>query len=138
MKFIETLDKLISGYGITRNKLLLDINVNTNSFVNWEQRGNIPSGKVLIKISQYFKVSIDDLLDNRLPKSSNSEISLDNHIQYVYDKYDEQLFNLFHLLNEDGKLAAIAHTEFLSTQGHFKKPHLDKSEDALTENSDMG
>jgi transcriptional regulator with XRE-family HTH domain len=121
MKFVETLDKLILERGITRNKLLLDIKVNTNAFVNWEQRGNIPNGKVLIKISQYFKISIDDLLDNRPPESSKYEISPNNSTPHVHDKYDAQLLESFHMLNKEGKERVAAYTDDLVSSPKYTK-----------------
>jgi transcriptional regulator with XRE-family HTH domain len=125
MKFVETLDHLISEHGITRNKLLLDIKANRNSFVNWEQRGNIPNGKMLTKISQYFKVPIDNLLDNQLFESSKYESALDKHTQHVYDKYDEQLLNLFHLLNEEGQEKIMGLIDDLASSQKYIKTDAD-------------
>ncbi|MCR4719205.1 MAG: helix-turn-helix domain-containing protein [Firmicutes bacterium] len=60
--FLQRLNNLISEKGITRNKLLLDLQLGKKSFVNWEQRSTIPSGETLLKIANYFGVSVDYLL----------------------------------------------------------------------------
>lgn len=62
--FVERLKKLLSEREITKNKLLTDLQLGKNSFVNWESRGTIPSGEVLTKIAEYFGVTVDYLLGN--------------------------------------------------------------------------
>ena len=39
--FLERVAALISSHGITRNKLLHDLDLDKNSFFNWEKRGTI-------------------------------------------------------------------------------------------------
>lgn len=73
MTFLERLTYLINKKGITKNKFLNDLKLGKNSFINWEQRGNIPSGDVLIKIANYFDVSIDYLLGNTDIKEKASD-----------------------------------------------------------------
>ena len=63
--FLEKLLNLISERGITKNKLLTDLKINHNAFVAWERRGTIPSGETLLKIADYFGVSVDYLLGIR-------------------------------------------------------------------------
>ena len=60
--FLERVLALCRTQKISKNKLLMDINVNKSAFVNWENRGNIPSGDVVAKIADYFHVSTDYLL----------------------------------------------------------------------------
>lgn len=60
--FINILIKLIESKGVTKNKLLTDLNLGKNSFINWEQRGTTPGGDVLIKIADYFDITVDYLL----------------------------------------------------------------------------
>lgn len=62
--FVERLKELLSEREITKNKLLTDLQLGKNSFVNWESRGTIPSGEVLTKIADYFGVTVDYLLGN--------------------------------------------------------------------------
>lgn len=60
--FLERVLSLCKNQKISKNKLLADININKSSFVNWENRGNIPSGDIVAKIADYFHVSADYLL----------------------------------------------------------------------------
>ena len=60
--FLENVLLLLSQKEISKNKMLTDLKLGKNSFVNWENRGTIPSGETLYKIAEYFNVSIDYLL----------------------------------------------------------------------------
>lgn len=60
--FIQRVKELLAAKGITKNKMLTDLQLGKNSFVNWESRGTVPSGEVLAKIANYFGVSVDYLL----------------------------------------------------------------------------
>ena len=62
MDTIKRILDLIDTAGITKNKLLKDLGLNKNSFVNWIDRGNVPSGDVLALIADYFHVTTDYLL----------------------------------------------------------------------------
>ena len=62
MTFVERTLELIKKNNITKNKMLTDLKLGKNSFVNWQERGTIPSGDVLQKIADYFNVSVDYLL----------------------------------------------------------------------------
>lgn len=61
-KFLENVLHLLSEKGISKNKMLTELKLGKNSFVNWESRGTIPSGTTLHKIAEYFNVSTDYLL----------------------------------------------------------------------------
>ena len=60
--FVERVMILIKEHGITKNKLLTDLKLGKNSFVDWEKRGTIPSGETFNKIADYFNVTTDYLL----------------------------------------------------------------------------
>ena len=53
---------LLERKGITKNKMLTDLGLSKNLFVNWIKRGTTPNGEALIKISTYLGVSTDYLL----------------------------------------------------------------------------
>lgn len=57
-RILDLLDKK----GITKNKMLTDLGLSKNLFVNWIKRGTTPNGEALIKISTYLGVSTDYLL----------------------------------------------------------------------------
>lgn len=64
MNFVDKVLELINKKGVTKNKMLTDLNLGKNSFVNWSERGTIPNGETLSKIASYFNVSTDYLLGN--------------------------------------------------------------------------
>lgn len=68
--FYERVIHLIEQAGITKNKMLLDLNLNKSSMLNWEKRRNTPDGDILLKIARYFNVSVDYLLGNDSPASA--------------------------------------------------------------------
>ena len=71
--FVDKLLELLKSKNITKNKFLTDVKLSRNSFVDWTNRGNIPNGDVLLKIADYFDVSVDYLLDNDdIPNVGNS------------------------------------------------------------------
>lgn len=64
MQFLKRVERLIKANNITKNKMLTDIGLPRNAFINWSKRGTIPSGETLQKIADYFNVSVDYLLGN--------------------------------------------------------------------------
>ena len=72
-KFLENVLHLLSEKGISKNKMLTELKLGKNSFVNWESRGTIPSGTTLHKIAEYFNVSTDYLLGTETPEEPLDE-----------------------------------------------------------------
>lgn len=72
-KFLETVLSLLSKKGVSKNKMLTDLELGKNSFVNWENRGTIPGGNTLNKIAEYFEVSTDYLLGKEKTSSENDK-----------------------------------------------------------------
>lgn len=61
-KFTENLDKFLQRKGITKNQFLKELGLGKNSIINWNTRDTLPNGNTLVKIADYFKVSIDELI----------------------------------------------------------------------------
>lgn len=87
--FVECLLSLLSEKGITRNKMLVDLNLSKNSFVDWSKRANTPDGDTLSKISDYFNVSVDYLLGktniketSAIPKDSGRNEEEETELSY--------------------------------------------------------
>ena len=72
-KFLETVLSLLSKKGVSKNKMLTDLKLGKNSFVNWENRGTIPGGNTLNKIAEYFEVSTDYLLGKEKTSAENDK-----------------------------------------------------------------
>ena len=97
---------LLNQKGVSRNKLLTDLHLGKNSFVNWEKRGTIPGGDTLNKIAEYFNVSTDYLLGNEKTPSGN-----------VYDQYSEEdleIAKLYAALPDDDRRALKDYLEYLA------------------------
>ena len=62
MTFIDRLNALIKEKGINRKILTTELHIGANQIKYWENNGNIPDGTTLIKIANYFDVSVDYLL----------------------------------------------------------------------------
>lgn len=93
MNFIDTLLALINRNGITKNKLLVDLKLGKNSFVDWKKNGNIPSGETLSKIATYFNVSTDYLLGKGDTANNPSK---DDEIKFALfgtTDIDDELYN---------------------------------------------
>lgn len=78
--FLENVLSLLQQKGVSKNKMLTELKLGKNSFVNWENRGTIPGGDTLHKIAEYFGVSTDYLLGNE----SNENMSIsDNDLKFA-------------------------------------------------------
>lgn len=85
MPFLDILYKLMEDKKIKKNPLCKKLDINTNSFVNWENRGTLPSAEVIIKLANYFDVSSDYLLG--LDDVPNRSTPLPDDIQELIDLY---------------------------------------------------
>lgn len=66
MEFCEVLRDLIDGKEITQKQLALDINVAASTIGSYVQGVREPDFHTLKRISQYFHVTTDYLLDNHV------------------------------------------------------------------------
>ena len=82
MKFWETYQKLCLDSGKRPNPVGKELGISTGSIAQWKN-GSIPSGETLIKIADYFNVSVDYLLGRTDEPSGNSIQTgdINNHIQ---------------------------------------------------------
>ena len=86
--FIDRLNALIKEKGIKKNKLLSDLGLSKNSFINWEKRQNVPDGETLYQIAKYFTVSMEYLIGaEEEPHSNLSED--EKRLITAYREHDE-------------------------------------------------
>lgn len=82
MKFWETYQKLCLDSGKRPNPVGKELGISTGSIAQWKN-GSVPSGETLVKIADYFHVSVDYLL-GRTENTSNiihtGNITGDNNI----------------------------------------------------------
>lgn len=62
MTFSDRLDLLLTEKKETRTHLAEVIGIKNQSFSDWKKRGTIPSADIVLKIANYFNVSIDWLI----------------------------------------------------------------------------
>ena len=60
--FVDNVTDLLKSKKISKNKLLTDLGLNKNSFVDWNKRGTIPSASVVSAISEYLGTTVSALL----------------------------------------------------------------------------
>ena len=61
-KFVDNVTDLLKSKKISKNKLLTDLGLNKNSFVDWNKRGTIPSASVVSAIAEYLGTTVSSLL----------------------------------------------------------------------------
>lgn len=61
-KFVDNVTDLLKSKKISKNKLLTDLNLSKNSFVDWNKRGTIPSASVVSAIAEYLGTTVSFLL----------------------------------------------------------------------------
>lgn len=91
MNFYENIISLLKDRNISQNQMINDLKLARNTMYNWSHRKNIPSGIVLLKLSDYFNVSVDYLLDNKRHCISDSELLLLNKYRHLTSKQQEIL-----------------------------------------------
>lgn len=124
MTFLQRVLGLLEPTGISKNKLVSILGINKNSFVDWENRGNIPSGDVVAKIADYFHVSTDYLLgrtDSKEPPEASG------------GPLRSALLGNFDQLNLEGQERLVETSDDMVSSGKYKKsraPELGAAADA--------
>lgn len=83
MNILDNLDMLLSERNLSKRKFAFEINVSPSTVHSWYQRGfeNI-SLDYLIKISDYFNITIDELVYGK-PKKNIYKENLEELIKYL-------------------------------------------------------
>ncbi|MGN0617729.1 MAG: helix-turn-helix domain-containing protein [Huintestinicola sp.] len=88
MDFLTRVSELMKEKDIKRSNLCELLDLNQNSFQNWEKRGTLPKGETIIKMAKFFDVSTDYLLgvSNKDPEIThncrNDAINIPQLFQY--------------------------------------------------------
>ncbi|MBR1763056.1 MAG: helix-turn-helix transcriptional regulator [Eubacterium sp.] len=62
MTFIKRLKALMAEKKVTKAEISKELHIGVNQIKYWEDKGNTPDGATLIKLADYFGVSVDYLL----------------------------------------------------------------------------
>lgn len=105
-KFIELCEK----HNKSQTEVLKDCGISPSNAANWRNRGGNVRADVLIKLADYFGISVDELLGREKPTQSTNEIEKvkSDHLLYmnvlkllslpltyrhaIYDQIDYQSF----------------------------------------------
>ena len=64
MNIGEQINNLRKQHGLSQDDLQILFNVSRQTISNWENGKSYPDLEMIIKVSDYFKISIDELLKN--------------------------------------------------------------------------
>jgi len=124
--FLERVAALIASQKITRNKLLMDLNLDKSSFFNWERRGTIPSGDVVAKIAEYFHVSTDYLLGRTDDPSPVGEEKGPTLFSEEEPPGLSELTSIYNSFNDEGREKLLTYAKDLDDTGRYIKTGVDR------------
>ena len=109
MNTIEKVLNLIENTGKTDNSLEKEIGLSRGAINNWRSQKGKPSFDALVKISNYFDISLDFFADKTKKDTPiNIEVSKD------YSELQNKLLKCFDALDEGGKYQALGYIEVLA------------------------
>lgn len=100
MEFYKKIISLLEIKGVSQQRMTVDLNLARNTMYNWKRHNNIPNGETLLKLSEYFNVSVDCLLENENFCLTDDEQKLINHFRNLNQEQQEKLLqNIIVLYN---------------------------------------
>ena len=84
-KFAKRIKDLRTTNNLTMQQLADKIGVTKSSINMWENSGIVPRNEILKKLSQEFKITIDELLDNQV---ENYDVQEKVELQYIHRGLD--------------------------------------------------
>ena len=103
--FFDIFEKLCNSVGKTASGVCNDIGIANASVAQW-RRGRQPSPKILLKIADYFNVSVDYLL-------GKTEVSEADNANALLSSQEAELLKMFRQLNELQKAKLLISAEEL-------------------------
>lgn len=102
-----TLKELRSKKGATQDDMATLLNIKRQTYSVYERGVSLPDVTALIKIAEYFNVSVDDLLETK-KRSPVNEQPLSKEMQLLIDSYSD--------LSEDELKKVIEYVDFLKSK----------------------
>ena len=105
---LDRIRELMKQYGINAKQLTTELGISNSSFTDWGKGKAKPSLDAVVKISDYFNVSIDYLVHgSEFAKAQNYTVA---KILEFSNPMDEELLDKFHRLPPElqGKLLGYA------------------------------
>lgn len=103
MAFIDRLKELMKEKSVSKQDLTLFLHIGKNSIKYWEDKGNLPDGATLIKIADYFNVSVDYLL------GKTNEKQFAPKTEQTVDEIDKEILELTADMTEEEKNSVLGY-----------------------------
>lgn len=113
MIFSTRLKELLTAKGVNWKQVSEELVIGKNQQKYWEDKDSAPDGKTLIKLSQYFCVSIDYLLGNdilmekALSIVEESHTTIENELFATLSEQEKSLLRVFRSTTEEGRLLMV-------------------------------
>lgn len=75
----EKFCELCNSKGVTRSQASKDLHISNATISNWKNRGSFPTIEIVIRMSEYFGCSIEELMSVKSQKSENDLQLLTNY-----------------------------------------------------------
>lgn len=107
--FWENLSKLCAENNTSPTSVIVDLQLSRGSVTSWKN-GKVPHHSTLLKIADYFNVSVDYLLTGQKEKAPQD-------IPEGLSELDAEIIKVCSTLPEEKKQQALSYLEFLHKQG---------------------
>jgi transcriptional regulator with XRE-family HTH domain len=102
----ERLKALMSEKGVTWKQISEELKIGKNQPKYWEEKDTLPDGKTLIKLSQYFGVTVDYLLGVEDQNAALMKRAFDI-LDGDTSEQEKALLAMFRSTSEEGRLRII-------------------------------
>lgn len=109
MTFWETFSNLCIDKGEKANPVAKKLNISSGTVTMWKN-GSVPSGDNLIKIADYFNVTVDYLLGREAPKYEVQNV--------VLSENEQKIVNLFKQLTDTQQGRIIERAEIMANESN--------------------
>lgn len=108
--FYSYFDYLCKQKGVSKNKACQEMGVSRNVAAKWKSTNTNPNMKTLGRISEYFGVSIDELLKHSNEKenpATESDGLEENGELFIVSDYDKRFLAWFHSIPPEKRRAIL-------------------------------
>ncbi len=117
MYLAQNLRYLREQKGITQNEMANVFGISQSTVGNWEQNHRKPEIEMLVRLAEYFEVTLDNLVLQELKPNLPLYVSNIKHLRKQYDMTQEDMANLLgkgkktYQAIETGKMATMKDLE---------------------------
>lgn len=115
--FYDYFDELCNHKGISANKACLEMGLSRAVAAKWKSTNTNPRMSTLVKISEYFDISIDAILAREIPGKTTQTTQT---IQTL-SKNEQELIYYFRLLNKNGIELVLDYAKNISENTKYIK-----------------